>query len=79
MSNGKLVVNGAQSHAGSLTFTGKNSLTITCGDKKKQLRGELQAKIHKGKLLVINVIDIEEYLYSVVSVREPSVLAFGDP
>ncbi|WP_321492892.1 SpoIID/LytB domain-containing protein [uncultured Desulfobacter sp.] len=72
ISNGKLMINGVQSSADTVTFTGKNFLTIAEGNKKKQLRGELQAKIDKGKLLVINVLDIEDYLYSVVPSENPA-------
>ncbi len=72
MSNGKLTVNGAPISGAFVTFTGKDPLTIACGGKNKRLRGDLQARIHKGNLLVINVLDIEEYLYSVVPSENPA-------
>ncbi len=55
-----------------LTFESDEPLTIICGKKKKRVRGKLKAKIKKGKLMVINLVGIEDYLLSVVPSENPA-------
>jgi stage II sporulation protein D len=41
-------------------------ITVVMGDKKKTLRGELEVTAGEGGLLVLNLVDMESYLLSVV-------------
>jgi len=49
-----------------MTFTSPEPLHIRYGDARKCLRGDLVARIKSGRLLVNNVLDIEDYLRGVV-------------
>ncbi len=64
--NGKLVINGVSTNKRAATFTSGNPLEVQCGEKKKKIRGYLVAKIKKGLLYLINYVDMEDYLKSVV-------------
>ena len=62
----RVVVNGTQAGAGFVLFKSNHPLHVTCGEKKKKLRGKIWVKAREGKLLVVNLVDMEEYLLSVV-------------
>ncbi len=70
--DGKIQVNGVLTGDGVLVFESDQPLTILCGGKKKRVRGKLKARIRKGKLMVINIVDIEDYLLSVVPSENPA-------
>ena len=60
---GTLFVNGVDSGKNEVDFY-KASEFLTC--RNKQYRGAIRLKVSRGKILIINVINIEEYLYGVV-------------
>jgi stage II sporulation protein D len=70
--DGKLRINGTQAVNQTMIFKSDQPLTIRCGKKKKRVRGVLKARTRKGKLLVINIVDIEDYLLSVVPSENPA-------
>ncbi len=63
---GALVVNGRRKNDNEILLTSKNPLVVSCGKKKKKVRGDILAKLKGGKLYVINLVDMELYLRSVV-------------
>jgi stage II sporulation protein D len=68
---GKIIV-GGQPAPNTLMFESAEPMTIICGKKKKRVRGRLKANIKKGKLMVINLVGIEDYLLSVVPSENPA-------
>ena len=64
--SGQVLVNGEQQSQKSFRFESKDNFEINCEDKSKQVRGELLVAFQKGKFYVINSVDIEDYLLSVV-------------
>ena len=69
---GQLLVNGVNAPTVPLVFKSEQPLTIITNKKEKKLRGHLVASIRSGKLLVNNVVDIEDYLLSVVPSENPA-------
>ena len=65
-SGGVLMVNGSRTSGSEMLFESKNPLEVSCGKKKKKVRGNILAKLRKGKLYIINRVDMELYLRSVV-------------
>ncbi len=65
-SGGALTVNGNRRTESEVLFESRNPLEINCGSKKKKIRGDLLAKLKEGKLYIINLVDMEHYLKSVV-------------
>ncbi len=63
---GVLTVNGSRKNDNQILFKSKNPLVVSCGKKKKKVRGNILAKLKGGKLYVINLVDMEHYLRSVV-------------
>ena len=63
---GVLTVNGSRRNDNQILLTSKNPLVVSCGKKKKKVRGNILAKLKGGKLYVINLVDMELYLRSVV-------------
>ncbi|MCD6293985.1 MAG: SpoIID/LytB domain-containing protein [Deltaproteobacteria bacterium] len=63
---GVLMVNGSRTSGSEMLFESKNPLVVSCGKKKKKVRGNILAKLRKGKLYIINRVDMELYLRSVV-------------
>lgn len=47
-------------------FEGKTPLGVQCGKEFKAVRGKVLAKLKSGRLYMINFVDIEDYLQSVV-------------
>ncbi len=70
--DGKIRVGGKVAEEKSMVFTSSSPMTVLCGESKKRVRGKLNAKIAKGKLMVINLVDIEAYLMSVVPSENPA-------
>ncbi len=70
--NGKLLVDGVVAKQLPVIFKSDKPLTISARKKKKQLRGNLSASIKNGKLLVINNVNMEEYLLGVVPSENPA-------
>ena len=64
--SGVLMVNGSRTSGSEILFESKNPLVVSCGKKKKKVRGNILAKLRKGKLYIINRVDMELYLRSVV-------------
>ena len=62
----RVTVNGRQTGSGSLLFKSTHPLQVTSGEKNMKLRGNLWIKANEGKLLVVNLVDMEDYLLSVV-------------
>jgi len=60
------MVNGSRTSGSEMLFESKNPLVVSCGKKKKKVRGNILAKLRKGKLYIINRVDMELYLRSVV-------------
>jgi stage II sporulation protein D len=65
-SDGNIVVNGRAVGERQIVFESKEPISITCGKKKKRVRGKIMAKAKGPKLIIINVLDIEDYLLGVV-------------
>ena len=61
-----LMVNGSRGNESEILFESRNPLAIVCGNKKKKVRGNILAKLKGGKLYIINLVDMEHYLRSVV-------------
>lgn len=62
----RLLMDGVAVPGNRMTFTSPEPLHIRYGDARKCLRGDLVARIKSGRLLVNNVLDIEDYLRGVV-------------
>lgn len=62
----KLVMDGKTISAKRIKFTSAAPLKVTYGSESKRVRGTVQVSIRKGKLLILNLINIEDYLRSVV-------------
>ena len=65
-SNGNLRISGASTDEKAITFTSRNPLTVQCGKEKKKVRGSLVVKLKGGVITLINLVDMEDYLKSVV-------------
>jgi stage II sporulation protein D len=63
---GVLRVNGSRKTDNEILLKSKSPLVVSCGKKKKKVRGHILAKLKGGKLYVINLVDMEHYLRSVV-------------
>ena len=70
--NGKILVNDSQVSATLLRFESENPITIVCETKRKRVRGKISVGIREGLLLVVNIVDIEDYLLSVVPSENPA-------
>ena len=64
--NGNILLNDTTVSKRELVFESDKPMEVSCGSKRKKLRGKIVAKLKKGTLLIINLIDIEDYLLSVV-------------
>lgn len=67
-----LLINGADITSNTSVFESDQPLKVICKGKTKQVRGRLMATVRDGKLLVINVLSIEDYLLSVVPSENPA-------
>ena len=65
-SNGNILLNDTTVSKREIVFESDEPVEVSCGSKRKKLRGKIIAKLKKGRLLIINLIDIEDYLLSVV-------------
>ena len=63
---GVLSVNGRRKDDNEILLKSKNPLVVSCGKKNKKIRGHILAKLKEGKLYIINLVDMEHYLRSVV-------------
>lgn len=63
---GKLIIGGSRTGSSSLIFKSGEPITVTCDGKKKRLRGRISLKAKDDKLLVLNLVEMEDYLRSVV-------------
>lgn len=66
ISGNNLVLDGKVVTAKRIKFTSKSPLKVAYGSESKRVRGIVDVSIRKGKLLILNLIDIEDYLRSVV-------------
>lgn len=64
--DGKIFIDRSPVNERTIVFESKTPMEITCGKKKKKVRGKLKGKIKGGKLYIINLVDMEDYLKSVV-------------
>jgi len=64
--DGKIFIDGSPVDERRIIFESKTPIEITCGRKKKRVRGRLTGKIKEDKLYIINLVDMEDYLKSVV-------------
>ncbi len=65
-SNGVLNANGRPINGNELVLRSDTPLVVSCGTKKKKVRGHIKAMLKGGKLYIINLVDMEHYLRSVV-------------
>jgi stage II sporulation protein D len=65
-SNGTLRIDNRSMEEKNIFFEGKTPLGVQCGKEYKEVRGKILAKLKSGMLYIINFIDIEDYLQSVV-------------
>ncbi len=63
---GTLSVNGSPRNDNEILLESKNPLVVSCGSEKKKVRGHILAKLKGGRLYIINLVDMEHYLRSVV-------------
>ncbi len=63
---GGFSVNGRSFKGFKVCFYGPKPLGVQAGKKKKRVRGTVCVSMYRGKLLVVNHVDIEDYLLSVV-------------
>ncbi|MBW1732899.1 MAG: SpoIID/LytB domain-containing protein [Deltaproteobacteria bacterium] len=66
LQGGRIFINGSPAEGRQVVFQGKSPLGIVCGKKKKRIRGKLMAKVKGDRLYLINLVDMEDYLKSVV-------------
>ncbi len=66
IAGGALTVNGRKKNDNEILLKSKNPMVVSCGTKTKKVRGDILAKLKAGKLYVINLVDMEHYLRSVV-------------
>jgi stage II sporulation protein D len=64
--NGQIRINNAPIQGKEIVFEGENPLLAQCGSKKKKVRGRLLVKVKEGRLMLLNTVDMEDYLKSVV-------------
>jgi len=64
--NGQIRINNTPIQAKEMVFEGEKPLLAQCGSKKKKVRGRLLVKAKEGRLMLLNIVDMEEYLKSVV-------------
>ncbi len=61
-----ILVNGKDLGKRKLIFRSERPIRVSCSGKKKTLRGSVVVKLKRNRLLILNLVDIEEYLFSVV-------------
>lgn len=66
ISGGALTLNGKKVTAASIRFRSRQPLIAAYGSSKKIVRGDITVRVSSGKLLVLNNVEIEDYLRSVV-------------
>ena len=65
-SGGKIRINGVSIDKQTVAFTSRNPLAVECDKEKRKVRGSLVVKEKQGSLMLINLVDMEDYLKSVV-------------
>ena len=65
-SGGNISINGGATDKKTITFTSRNPLAVECDKEKRKVRGSLTVKQKAGVLMLINLVDMEDYLKSVV-------------
>jgi len=66
VNHGKIFIDGSPVKGWRIIFESKMPMEISCGKKKKRVRGTLMGKIKGERLYIINHVDMEDYLKSVV-------------
>ncbi len=61
-----LTANGRRIDENEIQLISDQPLVVSCSGKKKKVRGHILAKLKGGKLYIINLVDMENYLRSVV-------------
>ncbi|MFO7599063.1 MAG: SpoIID/LytB domain-containing protein [Candidatus Desulfacyla sp.] len=64
--NGQIRINNTPIQEKEIVFEGEDPLLAQCGSKKKKVRGRLLVKVKDGRLMLLNIVDMEAYLKSVV-------------
>lgn len=64
--DGQILLNSSAVDGRQVIFESREPMAISCGKKKKRVRGKLMASLKGGRLLIINLLGIEDYLLSVV-------------
>ena len=65
-SGARLSVNGRAVAGGSVSFSSAGPVDVSVGGNGKRVRGDIRVENRNGRLLVLNLISIEDYLLSVV-------------
>ena len=65
LKNGAIYINGSE-FSSPVTISAKSPLKVISGRNKKTVRGRISLKVKDNNLMVTNIIDIENYLLSVV-------------
>jgi len=66
LKRGVIILNNSKISEKSILFESDMPIEVCCRKKRKRLRGKILVKQKKDGLLVINLVDIEDYLLSVV-------------
>ena len=66
MSGKHLTLDGKVVSANRIKFKSNGALKVSYGSESKKVRGTIDVSIRKGKLLILNLVEIEDYLRSVV-------------
>lgn len=66
LSGKRLTLDGKVVSANRIKFKSNGVLKVNYGSESKKVRGIVDVSIRKGKLLILNLVDIEDYLRSVV-------------
>ncbi|WP_320175210.1 SpoIID/LytB domain-containing protein [Maridesulfovibrio sp.] len=66
LSGKQLTLDGKVVSATRIKFKSNGALKVSYGSDSKKVRGIIDVSIRKGKLLILNIIEIEDYLRSVV-------------
>jgi len=64
--NGRIWVNREAITGNEAVFESQQPLLAQCGSKKKKVRGKLVVKLKEDRLMLLNLVDMEDYLKSVV-------------
>jgi stage II sporulation protein D len=64
--NGQIRINNTPIREKEIVFKGDKPLLAQCGNKKKKVRGRFLVKVKASRLMLLNIVDMEDYIKSVV-------------